>query len=445
MPTFRTPPRFSRTVLGAWRHRAAPALALSLLAVGLIATPAQAADLAFSSGALAPIEEAQKMRTIILKDYPGKVEFLPDQPPALLTRVRAELAGNAHVSSLLGANHGDLATLVPSGALLPLDDLAASLASRGFAPDLLKMGKLGTEHQLYIPWMQATYFMVANKKALPYLPAGADINALTYDQLRQWGEAMQKATGKRMVGFPAGPTGLMHRFFEGFLLPSYTGGVVTTFKSAEAERGWSEFAALWKTVTPNSTSINFMQEALLNGDVWVGFDHVARLLGALEKQPGDFVTFPAPAGPKGRGWMPVVVGLSVLKGAPDVEGARKLIGYLTQPSTELVTAREVGFFPTVNAPLPPDLSPGLKLAVSAIAATGGAKDAVGALLPIGLGAKGGEFDKVFLDTFQRIVIRGEPVRATLDRQGEVLQRIVTETNAPCWQPDPVSAGACQVK
>ena len=137
--------------------------------------------------------------------------------------------------------------------------------------------------------------------------------------------------------------------------------------------------------------------------------------------------------------------MSVLKVAPDVEGARKLIGYLTQPSTELVTAREVGFFPTVNAPLPPDLSPGLKLAVSAIAATGGAKDAVGALLPIGLGAKGGEFDKVFLDTFQRIVIRGEPVRATLDRQGEVLQRIMTETNAPCWQPDPVSAGACQVK
>jgi multiple sugar transport system substrate-binding protein len=27
--------------------------------------------------------------------------------------------------------------------------------------------------------MQATYIMVANKEALPYLPAGADINALT--------------------------------------------------------------------------------------------------------------------------------------------------------------------------------------------------------------------------------------------------------------------------
>jgi multiple sugar transport system substrate-binding protein len=33
-----------------------------------------------------------------------------------------------------------------------------------------------------------------------------------------------------------------------------------------------------------------------------------------------------------------------------------------------------------------------------------AADAKVALLPIGLGAKGGEFNKVQLDTFQRIVI-----------------------------------------
>ena len=45
----------------------------------------------------------------------------------------------------------------------------------------MQLGKLGTGQQMYIPWMQATYFMVANKQALPYLPTGADLNALTYD------------------------------------------------------------------------------------------------------------------------------------------------------------------------------------------------------------------------------------------------------------------------
>ena len=417
----------------------------ALLAATLASAHANAADLVFTSGALAPVTEAQKMRTVILKDYKGKVQFLPDEPPAMLTRLKAETQGGARVSSLVGGNDGDLAVLAAAGVLAPIDDLAASLAGRGFAPDLLAMGRLGTDKQMYIPWMQATYFMVANKKALPYLPAGADLNALTFAQLRAWGEAAQKATGRRVVGFPAGPNGLMHRFFQGFLLPSYTGGVVSTFKSQEAEAAWTEFAALWKTVTPNSTSINFMQESLLSEDVWIGFDHVARLLNALEQKPNDFVAFPAPAGPRGRGWMPVVVGLGILRDAPDAAGAKDLIAYLTLDSTQIITAREVGFFPTVRATLPPDLSPGLKMAVGAIQGTAQAKDSLAAMLPVGLGAKGGEFNKAFLDTFQRVVLRGEPVHDVLARQGETVQRIMTEANAPCWKPDPAGAGVCQVK
>ncbi|WP_155984542.1 hypothetical protein [Roseomonas gilardii] len=53
------------------------------------------------------------------------------------------------------------------------------------------------------------------------------------------------------------------------------------------------------------------------------------------------------------------------------------------------------------------------------------------LLPIGLDQKGGEFDKVFMDTFQRVVLCGEKPRAALDRQAEVMRRIMTETGAPC--------------
>jgi multiple sugar transport system substrate-binding protein len=362
-----------------------------------------------------------------------------------VTRLKAEAQANKHTISLVAGVHGELQPLVPEGILTPIDDVAAALKDRGFAPDLMNLGKFGTDHQLFIPWMQATYIMVANKKALPYLPAGADINALTYAQLAQWGDALQKATGKRVLGFPAGPTGLMHRFFEGFLLPSYTGGVVTTFKSPEAEQAWTEFTALWKFVNPNSTNINFMQEALMTGDVWVGFDHVARMIDALTKQPDDFVAFPAPSGPKGRGWMPVLVGLGIPKGAPDVAGAKALIDYLTRPEIQITTARVAGFFPVTSAPLPADLDAGNKAAVAAIQKTGAAKDGIAALLPVGLGAKSGEFDKAFLDTFQLIVLRGQPIKATLAQQAATVQRLMTETGAPCWRPDPASTGACQVK
>ena len=87
--------------------------------------------------------------------------------------------------------------------------------------------------------MQASYIMVANKAALPYLPRGADINALSYDQLAAWAGTVEQKTGKPLLGFPAGPQGLMHRFFEGFLYPSFTGGVVVPFRSEAAEAMWT--------------------------------------------------------------------------------------------------------------------------------------------------------------------------------------------------------------
>jgi len=52
---------------------------------------------------------------------------------------------------------------------------------------------------------------------------------------------------------------------------------------------------------------------------------------------------------------------------------------------------------------------------------------------------------VFLETFQLIVLRGQKPRPVLDREAETLKRLMSETGAPCWQPDPPSTGACQVQ
>jgi multiple sugar transport system substrate-binding protein len=421
-------------------------LGSALLVAGLLSAGAAGTEnLVLLSTQLRPIEEAQKMRNVILEDFRGNVDYVTEQPAQLSVRIKAEQQGGTHTIDVVGALHGELQPLVSLDALVPLDDLGRIATARGVPDTLMTLGKFGTAHQLYIPWMQATYIMVANKEALPYLSGGADINALTYEQLALWASAVQEKTGKRLLGFPAGPQGLMHRFFEGFLYPSYTGGVVVPFRSEAAETMWTQFASLWKAVNPNSTSYNFMQEPLLSGDVWIAFDHIARVLDALRQKPDQFVAFPAPAGPKGRGYMPVLAGLAVVKGAPDPNGATALIDYLTRPETQIATARSVGFFPVVKADLPADLDLGIKLGAGAIEKTQTAKDALTALLPIGLGQHGGEFDKVFTDTFQLIVLRGQKPRAVLDRQAETLRRLMTETGAPCWLPDPPSTGPCQVQ
>jgi multiple sugar transport system substrate-binding protein len=98
----------------------------------------------------------------------------------------------------------------------------------------------------------------------------------------------------------------------------------------------------------------------------------------------------------------------------------------------------------VKADLPPNLAPGIKLLAGAVAATQGSKDALVSLLPVGLGAKGGEFNKVFTDTFQRIVLRNEPVKTVLSEQAKALETIMKDTGAPCWAPDKASQGACPI-
>jgi multiple sugar transport system substrate-binding protein len=416
------------------------------LALGAFAAtpPARARDLTFLSTQMRPIEEAQRMRTEVLKGSPVPVQFVPEEPSTLLIHLQADRNGS-HTIGLVGALHGELAPLATSNLLAPLDDMASLLTRRGVPAQLVTFARLGAPHLMYVPWTQSTYIMAANKKALAYLPKGAKLDALTYDQLEQWAAAVHKATGQRMLGFPAGPTGLMARFLEGYLLPAYTGGVVTTYRSPAAAAMWQAFKTLWKQVNPNSANYNFMQEPLLSGDVWIAWDHVARLQDAFRKQPDQFVAFPAPAGPKGRSFMPVLVGLAVPASAPDAAAAKQVIDYLLQPATQIATLRTSTFFPVVRVAIPSNLDPGLRLEAAAVAQQQSAPDARPALLPVGLGSHGGEFDKVFVDTFQRVVFRGQPVTRVLDVEARQMQRVLDAAKAPCWLPDPASSGTCQVK
>ncbi|MDP1670002.1 ABC transporter substrate-binding protein [Phaeovulum sp.] len=404
----------------------------------LMAGPALAEPLFWSTQAK-PVEETQRMREQVLAGFPGGVDYQPSDEGPWITRIQAEAQAGRGTIAVLGGLHGDLSSL--GANLVDLSGIDVSAVG----PAMVELGRLGTTEQKYIPWMQATYLMVANKKALPYLPAGADINALSYDQFIAWTKALAEGTGGPKFGFPAGPRGLKHRFFQGFLLPSYTGSTVTEFRSAEAEVAWNKFKELWKYTNPASTGYGFMQEQLLTDEVWVAFDHVARIADAFNQRPDDFVAFPAPAGPKGRAFMPVLAGIAVPTTAPDKAQALALVAFMLKPETQIATLRATNFFPVIATDMPADMPPSVRASAAAIAAMTGAADALPALLPMGLGDKGGQFSQIYTDTFERIVLNGQPVRAVLDEEAAVLRALMIEANAPCWAPDAASDGPCPVK
>ena len=183
-----------------------------------------------------------------------------------------------------------------------------------------------------------------------------------------------------------------------------------------------------------------MSTPLLTGEVWVAWDHQARLAAALADS-GDFVAVPAPAGPQGQGYMTAEVELAIPKGAPNPAGARALIEWLTRPAQQAEAAANLGFFPVVQ---------GVQLAgpqapsLAVDNAYRSNRAAIETLPPVGLGSDTDAFTAVYQDAFDRIVVHGEDIGTVLAADGPRLQQLVDDAMASCWRPDPPSRGPCRI-
>jgi len=426
------------------KFRVLGVLLVVVLLTGVVGVSAQDGKVTFMSTQFNIVEETDKARTI-LADF-GEVDFVPSEEGPMIDLLKAEAEAGSGTVDLVGSLHGTFPVLQQEDLLFELTDLLAEIEAEYELPAaFVELGKLGTaDYQYYIPWMQATYIMAAHVDALQYLPEGADINALTWEQLAAWAKNMYDATGEAQLGLPV--AGLFHRFLQGYLYPSFTGGMVTGFKNADAAAMWEWFKTdLWPYVHPQSITYEFMQEPLLAGEVLVAFDHTARLINAFNEKPEEFVGFPAPTGPAGLGFMPVVVGLGIPYTAPNPDGAEALLKYLLLPETQARVLQDLAFFPVVSGVDTTNLSAGVAIEAAAVAAQANSPDALPALLPVGLGTRGGEINEIFRNVFTRIVLNGEDIQTVLDEEGASLQTLLDETGAPCWPPDAPSEGACQLQ
>jgi multiple sugar transport system substrate-binding protein len=429
------------------------AVAIVALVASVVATSAGAmhathsrslSTVVFESTQLTPVDEQQSFLNVVLKGSPSSVNFIPaSSVNDMVNQLNSDQQSGSGKVDMVAAAVGDMASV--SDDLIDLSDVAAALKNAGIPQSLWTQAKLGTSKQLSIPWMQATYLMAANKKALPYLPKGANINSLTWGQFDQWAKNLKDHFGQPEVGFPAGPTGLFPRFLEGYLVPSFSGGLVTKFESPQALAGWLYLKNLWRYVNPQSTTYNFMQDPLLSGEVMVAWDHVARLTAAMQQQPSNFVTFPAPAGPKGRGFLPVLATIGIPKTSQNQAVAKQVIEFLDGISPQAKTIATEGFFPVIGGKLSLKLGPGLLKIASGVHRQQNASDALPSVLPIGLGTQAGAYAKVFTDTFTRLVLNGESnPQNVLQQEGAQLQAALNASGAHCWAPDPPSSGVCQV-
>lgn len=390
------------------------------------------APILFLSTQLIPLPEATMMRQVILKDFALSVDFEPyDNRTVFNAQVFAH-ASHPGGTEVLGGLQEDFLNLYHAGALANVDDILAKLPNRTFGAGVSGRATFGTESTYFVPWMQATYLMAANKRALKYLPKGADLMRLSYGELREWAANMYQATGKGKLGFPVGPNGLMPRFLQGYLYPSFTGSMMDGFSSTAALAMWKYLQDLWPYVAQSSLIVGRMDQALLSEEVWVAWDHSARLLNAFQKKPDTFVAFPAPVGPKGRGIISVLAGLGVPKNSSSHEAAA-LIEYLTRPRIQIQTLESVGFLPVVDVSGEAGISKGSSALVLAATNQMSSPEALFSSVPI-LGADGGrDFNLVYLVAFSRIVLQGFDTRAVLDAQRAKLGALNIMVSTPALE------------
>ncbi len=415
---------------------------LSACGVNTSGAAAGSGTVGFLSTQFTPVQERQKYEAVLKKYVKSpKVAFNSVDNGVFNTTITAqEKAGKVNIG-VIGGLHSDL---VPyANELEDLSSITAGLANAGFPADMLKLAELGTGAPRYIPWMQATYVVAVNRKALQWLPAGADVENLTYDEFLAWAKAAHKANGKPVFGFPAGPQGLHHRFYQGYLLPSFTGGQITTFMNNDAVAAWTYMKELWAEMNPASTNYNFMQEPLASGEVLVAWDHVARLVGAVGTNPQDWLMVQAPTGPKGLGYLLIVAGLAIPKGDKNKDAAMKVIKELSTPAVQLATLASNAFFPTMKVTLGSNLPPAIGLEAKAVASQSNSPKALLALPPVGVGSKDPEIGQIFKNCFTEICLKGAPIASTLKAQGAQLEAILSALKVPCWAPDP-AAPICHV-
>lgn len=411
-----------------------------LVLATLLAGPGRAADKPGGGQArlvttqLTPEKELQKLKAEILKGFDADVAA--ETPLTFAKRLPAELASKNNGTHVYGALMPEL--LPHHNGLMPLDDALTTLKdTRRFYRDALNQGRVA-DRQTALPWMHTTFFMVANKKALPYLPPNANLSNLSYAELIDWAERLKTQTGQPRFGLPLGDGGLMHRFIQGYAYPSYTGSMVRGFRSESAQTMWKDLKRLWAVASPAAAKLDALSPALVSGEVWVGFDHAARLHAAVSEKPEDFVLFPAPVGPSGRGFFYVLAGLAVPTNTPDKTLSMALLTHLTDPKNQATTFKETGFFPVTDLPSGSGLSTAQRVVhIGAMAALGQSfsNRALVSAIPVTLGSLGGKFNGVYRNAFKRIVLNDEASGKVLSELSTELNAVLKEAQAACWGLD----------
>ena len=223
-----------------------------------------------------------------------------------------------------------------------VEDLTANVdgwTDRHFIPtfeeDTNRDGK-----QYFLPVAADVYLLLANNQALPYLPAGADVQDLTWEQYAAWSTAIVSSTGEGKSVVTGVPRKSFIYHFGGAALSHGAG--FPEINSPGAVETWGILLSMKDAFIPNVRDIDNCMFPMASGEAWLAVLHCARAGWVYTET--QFTVAPAPKGPAGIGSIAGLSGFGIMKGTPDKDLAIEFLEYLTRPEVLVKIARGTGGF-----------------------------------------------------------------------------------------------------
>jgi multiple sugar transport system substrate-binding protein len=328
----------------------------SILLVMVLSTFALAVDkevLSFSSRLWSPPAEQEFIIEYVIKPFEEEnnciVNFQILNDVKLLERAELQLKTDHPTMDIVCAYVANMAQWIEEEYIEDLTSYVKSWDDRTFSPTFEYGTNVGGK-QYFIPVGADVYLTIANKKALKYLPSGADLDKLTWEDFAKWSNAIAKGEGEGktvVTGIPM--KSLVYQF--GAISLSY-GATFPDINTPEAIKAWEIMVSMKDDFIPAVLNVDNCVAPMKREEAWFSWMHCARAGQVYSANPANFVVAPVPEGPAGIGSIAGVSGYGILKNAPHFELAIKFLEYITRPDMQVKIAKGTGgFIPPVEEAL----------------------------------------------------------------------------------------------
>jgi multiple sugar transport system substrate-binding protein len=228
---------------------------------------------------------------------------------------------------------------VSKGYVEDMSGIVSEWNDRTFSPGINSMAVFDGR-QYFVPIGSDVYLLCANRRALPYLPSGADVQNLTWDEFAEWAVAIAEGEGEGKLAVTGVPQkSLIYQV--GAITLSHGGGFPDV-SSNGAAKAWELMVEMKDAFTPTVGTYDGLVEPMKRGEAWLTWAHVANVGDIYKSNPSQYVIAPVPSGPAGKGSIAGTQGFGIPVGSPNREMAIKLIEYMTRPDIMVKLAKGAG-------------------------------------------------------------------------------------------------------